>query len=63
MTDRYPCGTLSRRTFLAGAVSAAALPALGGFRHASASPVAGLPGPLGVPWPFPGRLWKPAIRE
>jgi hypothetical protein len=56
MTDRHPCGTLRRRDFLGAVASVAALPILGGFRHAMAGPVASLPGPLGVPGPFPGRV-------
>src|SRR4051794_15086883 len=59
MTNRYPCGTLRRREFLAAA--AATLPVLEGFRHhSSAMPQAaarpGLAGPLGAPGPFPGRV-------
>lgn len=60
MTDRYPCGKMSRRTLLASA--AAALPLLGEARYASASMAslasAGtkLLGPLGAPGPFPGRV-------
>jgi hypothetical protein len=58
MRDRYPCGGVNRRHFLAGA---AALPALLG-KHASAqepkaaaNPKA-LKGSLGVPGPYPGRV-------
>jgi hypothetical protein len=55
MTDRHPCGTMRRRDFLASAAAVAGLPLLGGTRYASAA-AAGLPGPLGVPGPFPGRV-------
>lgn len=56
MTDRYPCGSLRRRGFLAAAASAVALPLLGEARHASASPIVPLLKPLGAPGPFPGRV-------
>ncbi len=61
MTDRHPCGTMRRRDFLAAAASVAALPMVGGARHASAADpraliAPGLLGPLGVPGPFPGRV-------
>ena len=51
MPSHHPCGTLRRRDFLA---AAAALPVLGGFRHASAAmPQAaadpGLAGPSASP--------------
>jgi hypothetical protein len=59
MTDRYPCGTVRRRTFLA---AAAALPVLG-TTYGTASPVAPIPpegakllDKLGAPGPFPGRV-------
>ena len=59
MTDRYPCGSLRRRDFLASA--AAALPVLGAARYASAAEplLAAAPklaGSLGAPGPFPGRV-------
>ena len=61
MTDRHPCGTMRRRDFLAAAASVAALPMVGAARHASAAEpralfAPGLPGPLGVPGPYPGRV-------
>jgi Domain of unknown function (DUF362) len=57
MSDRYPCGGIGRRAFLAGT----AVPLLAGF-HASAQqpkvePVVDEPpGRLGVPGPYPGRV-------
>ncbi len=58
MHERYPCGGIGRRRFLAGAT---ALPALAGL-HASAQEPKGTKGSpaasgrLGVPGPFPGRV-------
>ena len=55
MPKRYPCGGVGRRQFLAGA---AALPALVGRLASAQEPgaVKPLPGQLGVPGPFPGRV-------
>ena len=52
MTERYPCGGIARRAFLAGA----AVPLLTGV-HATATPADAKPvGGLGVPGPYPGRV-------
>lgn len=61
MIDRYPCGTLRRREFLAGAAAAAALPLLTGVKLVSAQEPkvargAALADKLGIPGPFPGRV-------
>src|SRR4051812_32844731 len=60
MANRYPCGGMHRRQFLAA--TAAVLPALEGVRivsaaepEAAADPKA-LAGKLGVPGPYPGRV-------
>lgn len=58
MKKSYPCGGIGRRQFLA---AAAALPALVGLNVSAAEPKeaggpADLPGKLGVPGPYPGRV-------
>lgn len=58
MRKPYPCGGLGRRQFLA---SAAALPTLIGLNVSAAEPKAaqdpdGVPGKLGLPGPYPGRV-------
>jgi uncharacterized protein (DUF362 family) len=58
MANRYPCGGLGRRKFLAGA---AALPVLGGWHASAQEPKAArdprvIDGRLGVPGPYPGRV-------
>ncbi len=57
MPDRYPCGGIGRRAFLAGA----AAPLLAGLHASAQLPEAGPaeggpPGRLGVPGPYPGRV-------
>ena len=61
MSDRYPCGTLRRREFLAGlGAAAAALPAFNAVRASAAAAsgdvVSKTLGKLGLPGPFPGRV-------
>ena len=61
MIDRYPCGTPTRRSFLAA--MAASVPLIEGVRSVSASeptPLIQVPGTvaenLGIPGPYPGRV-------
>src|SRR5262245_783841 len=61
MMNRYPCGGVDRRQFLAGAATMAALPAFGIAYVSAQEPKAarGAEGPaggLGVPGPYPGKV-------
>ncbi len=61
MSDRYPCGTLRRREFLAGLGAAAAAPlVLDAVRASATAAYADVAsktlGKLGLPGPFPGRV-------
>src|SRR5947199_7727000 len=57
MSDRYPCGGIGRRAFLAGT----AAPLLAGLHASAQRPEVepakeAPPGRLGVPGPYPGRV-------